>query len=101
MDEHEGEVILKLTCNTCDNAFCFEGHSYAPIDSLVGCTRWVPEDIFDQYIHYTREVVPFWHLYKKQYVDKSYNEIYNFLQKIYQTYPIEKLLDKKGKAIGG
>lgn len=39
MDEHEGEVILKLTCNTCDNSSCFEGHSYAPIDSLMGCIR--------------------------------------------------------------
>lgn len=39
MDEHEDEVILKLTCNTCDNASCFEGHPYAPTDSLMGCTR--------------------------------------------------------------
>ena len=101
MDEHEGQVILKLTCATCDNSACTKGYKYAPLDSLVGCTRWVPEEIFDQYIHYMHEVIPFWHLYKEKYVDKSYNEIYNFLQELYYKYPIERMLDRKGKVIGG
>lgn len=39
MDEHDGEVILKLTCSTCDNFNCSFEHKYAPQDSLVGCTR--------------------------------------------------------------
>lgn len=47
------------------------------------------------------EVIPFWHLYKIDFVNKSYIEIYNFLQEIYKKYPIEKRLDKKGKVIGG
>lgn len=36
---HEDEVILKMTCSTCDNIDCTKGYRYAPIDSLVGCTR--------------------------------------------------------------
>lgn len=36
---HEDEVILKLTCATCDNVDCAKAYKYAPIDSLVGCTR--------------------------------------------------------------
>lgn len=39
MEEHDGEVILKLTCATCDNPSCEIGSKYAPVDSLVGCTR--------------------------------------------------------------
>ena len=61
----------------------------------------MPEDIYEQYIHYMEEVIPFWHLYKIDFVNKSYLEIYNFLQEIYKKYPIEKRLDKKGKVIGG
>ena len=98
--DHDGEVILKLTCATCDNPECEIGPKYIPADSLIGCTRWVPEDMYEQYVHYMEEVVPFWHLYDLKFIDKSYFEIYNFLQKIYQ-YPIEKRLDKKGKVIGG
>lgn len=98
---HEDEIILKMTCSTCDNIDCTKGYKYAPIDSLVGCTRWVPEEIFDKYIHYMHEIVPFWHLYKENYVNNSYNEVYTFLQKLYSNYPIEKMLDKKGKVIGG
>lgn len=56
--------------------------------------------MYEQYVHYMEEVIPFWHLYDLKFVDKSYSEIYNFLQKIYK-YPIEKRLDKKGKVIGG
>ena len=48
-----------------------------------------------------KEVIPFWHLYKIDYVNKSYFEIYNFLQDIYKKYPIEQKLDQKGKVIGG
>lgn len=47
------------------------------------------------------EVLPFWHLYKLNYVNKSYFEIYNFLQDIYKNYPIVGKVDKKGKVIGG
>lgn len=101
MEDHEGEVILKMTCATCDNISCDKAHKYTPIDSLVGCTRWVPEEIFDQYLHYMDEVLPFWHLYKSSYVNDSYNEIYSFLENIYNNYPIVKQLDKKGKVIGG
>lgn len=101
MEEHDGEVILKLTCATCDNPSCEIGSKYAPIDSLVGCTRWVPEEIFDQYIHYMHEIIPFWHLYDEKYVNSSYSEIYNFVNQIYKNYPIAKLLDCKGKTVGG
>jgi hypothetical protein len=61
----------------------------------------VPENIYEQYVHYMEEVVPFWHLYDLKYVDNSYLEVYNFLQDIYKNYPIEKRLDKKGKVVGG
>lgn len=97
MDDEK--VILKLTCATCDNSDCSKGHTYAPLDSLMGCTRQIPEELYDQYIHYMNEVVPFWHLYKESYVNTSYNEVYNFLQKIYKEYPIVKLIDKKGKVV--
>lgn len=99
MDQEE-QVILKLTCATCDNPNCKVGPKYAPAESLMGCTRRVPENIYEQYIHYMKEVIPFWHLYKLDFINKSYFEIYDFLQKIYKNYPIEHKLDKKGKVIG-
>ena len=99
--DHDGEVILQLTCATCDNPDCKVGPRCVSADSLVGCTRWVPEDIHEQYVHYMEEVLPFWHLYKLDYVNKSYFEIYNFLQDIYKNYPIVGKVDKKGKVIGG
>lgn len=98
---HEDEVILKLTCATCDNVDCAKAHKYAPTDSLVGCTRWIPEEVYDQYIHYIHEIIPFWHLYKEDYINQSYNEIYNFLNELYKKYPIAKMTDKKDKVIGG
>ena len=99
--DHDGEVILQLTCATCDNPDCEVGPRCVSADSLVGCTRWVPENIYEQYVHYMEEVLPFWHLYNLDYVNKSYFEIYNFLQDIYKNYPIVGKVDKKGKVIGG
>ena len=37
--DKEDQVILKLTCSTCDNCECEIGPKYVPADSLVGCTR--------------------------------------------------------------
>ena len=56
MDQEE-QVILKLTCATCDNPNCKVGPKYAPAESLMGCTRRVPESIYEQYIHYMKEVI--------------------------------------------
>lgn len=75
------------------------GFKYAPVDSLKGCIRIVPEEIFDRYNHYIKEVIPFWHLYNLEYINKSYFEIYNFFQEIYKKYPIVNMLDNKGKVI--
>ena len=97
----EDLVILKMTCIECENADCKVGPRAISIDSLNGCTREVPEEVYDKYIHYMNEVLPFWHLYNLDYIDKSYFEIYNFLQEIYKKYPIKQKLDKKGKVIGG
>lgn len=97
----DDQVILKLTCATCDNPECEIGPKCVSVDSLIGCTRLIPEDIYDQYIHYMEEVIPFWFLYDLDYVNKSYFEIYNFLQKIYKQYPIINKIDKNGKVIGG
>ena len=97
----QDQVILKLTCAICDNPECKVGPKYVPADSLVGCIRRVPEEVYEQYIHYTKEVIPFWHLYKPNFVNESYFEIYNFLQEIYKKYPIINKVDKKGKVIGG
>ena len=99
--DHDGEVILKLTCATCENSECEIGPKYIAADSLTGCVRWVPEEIYEQYIHYMEEIVHFWHLYKLDYIDKYYFKIYNFLQEIYKKYPILKRVDKQGKVIGG
>lgn len=99
--DHDSEVILQLTCATCDNPDCKIAPKYIPADSLIGCTRWVPEEIYEQYVHYMEEIIPFWHLYKLDFVNKSYFEIYNFLQDIYKKYPIVGKVDKKGKVIGG
>lgn len=55
----DDQVILKLTCATCDNPECEIGPKCVSVDSLVGCTRLIPEDIYDQYIHYMEEVIPF------------------------------------------
>ena len=101
MDEHDDEVILKLTCFNCDNPDCDKTSKSISIEDLTGCLRWVPEDIYEQYIHYMTEVIPFWHLYNEEYINDSYIKIYNFLQKIYKDYPIEHLLNRKGKIIGG
>jgi hypothetical protein len=37
--DHDGEVILKLTCAACENAECCINPKYIPADSLIGCTR--------------------------------------------------------------
>lgn len=37
--DHDGEVILQLTCATCDNPDCKVGPRCVSADSLVGCTR--------------------------------------------------------------
>jgi hypothetical protein len=37
--DHDGEVILKLTCATCDNGECEVGPKWVSADSLIGCTR--------------------------------------------------------------
>ena len=60
----------------------------------------MPEEIYDKYIHYIYEVIPFWHLYDMDYINNSYIKIYNFLQMIYKNYPIVNKIDNKGKIIG-
>lgn len=55
----EDQVIITMTCSKCDNIGCEIGPKYVPIDSLVGCTRRVPEKIGDLYLHYTEEIIPF------------------------------------------
>ena len=97
---HEGKAILKLKCSTCDNLLCEVGPKYVSSNSSAGCLRWVPEEVFDKYIHYMYEVMPFWYLYKAEQVNQSYNEISDFLANLYKNYPIEKILDEKGKVIG-
>ena len=57
--DYDNQVILKLTCATCDNPDCKIGPKCASADSLVGCIRRVPEDVYEQYIHYMEEVIPF------------------------------------------
>ena len=47
------------------------------------------------------EVIPFWRLYNLDHINQSYLEIYNFLQDIYNKYPIVNFLDKKGKVVKG
>lgn len=70
------------------------------MDSLVGCSRWVTEEEYARYIHYMKEVIPFWPQYSFEYINQSYWEIYNFLLQIYK-YPIVNMLNSKGKVIGG
>ena len=50
-------------------------------------------------MYYMCEVVPFWKLHNMDYINKSYWEIYNFLQKIYQN-PTVNITDDKGKVVG-
>lgn len=57
--DYSDQIILKLTCATCDNPECEIGPRYVSVDSLVGCTRRVPESIYEKYIHYMKEVIPF------------------------------------------
>ena len=62
-----------------------------------GCTKKVNEDVAAQFYHYTEEVIPFWKMYDKEYVRKSYQEILDFLyQKVYAA-PIGQRLDPDGK----
>jgi hypothetical protein len=55
----EDLVILKMTCIECENADCKVGPRAISVDSLNGCTREVPEEVYDKYIHYMNEVLPF------------------------------------------
>lgn len=91
------DVYLKLNCYDCDYIECGIKLKGQIIWGKEGCTRKVSEQTAAQFYHYMEEVIPFWKLQNKDYVQKSYNEIIDFLyNKIYKA-PIGQRLDPSGK----
>lgn len=92
--------LIQLKCSECENSRCCYARRYIPYDSLEGCTRKVSEELELQYEHLVHEVQPFMYMKTtKEYQNKTYNDIINCLQNIYNS-PMGQKLDSKGKVRG-
>lgn len=94
MDEYK---IITLRCIDCENIECKDSKKYIPIDSLYGCTRKIPESLYEEYYHYMEEIIPFMYTKTtKEYQTSTYKKIIDLLYKIYSC-PIGQLLNYSGK----
>ena len=97
LDEQKDKVFIKLNCHDCDKIDCGIAKKLVPFESKEGCTRKVSEEVAAQFQHYMEEIIPFWPEYDQQYVQQSYQEIINFLEKEIYSAPIGQRLDPEGK----
>ena len=95
-DEQEW-VYLKLSCKDCDFSECGIKLNGRIIKGKEGCTKKVSEDTAIRFYHYMEEVIPFWKIQSKNFVEESYKEIMQFLYEKVYAAPVGQRLDPEGK----
>lgn len=94
-------MYITLRCFDCENIECkiCPCGKYISENSKQGCTRQLTDEEADKYYHLLEEVRPF--IYKdttKEYQNKTYKKIIDFLYDIYSK-PLGQKIGKSGKAV--
>lgn len=92
-------VFLTLRCSECENTKCVFANGYIPSGSLEGCTRNISDDSFAKYMYYLEERWPneLCIKYSQEHINRTYNEIIEFLETEIYAAPIGNKLNKQGK----